>query len=58
MLILGGILTILAVVACIFVILLGMSLSDFGQGVLVGMCVVVATAMFGFQAFRRPPGGE
>ena len=32
MLVLGGILTILAVVACIFVILLGMSLSDFGQG--------------------------
>ena len=22
------------------------------------LCVVVATAMFGFQAFRRPPGGE
>ena len=45
MLVLGGILTILAVVACIFVILLGMSLSDFGQGVLVGILAPALAAV-------------
>ena len=45
MLVLGGILTILAVAACIFVILLGMSLSDFGQGVLVGILAPALAAV-------------
>lgn len=50
MLVLGGILTILAVAACIFVILLGMSLSDFGQGVLVGI-LAPALAFFAIRWF-------
>ena len=45
MLVLGGILTVLAVAACIFVILLGMSLSDFGQGVLVGILAPALAAV-------------
>ena len=45
MVVLGGILTILAVAACIFVILLGMSLSDFGQGVLVGILAPALAAV-------------
>ena len=45
LLVLGGILTVLAVVACIFVILLGMSLSDFGQGVLVGILAPALAAV-------------
>ena len=50
MLVLGGILTILAVAACIFVICIGMSLSDFGQGVLVGILApaLAAVASDGF----------
>ena len=50
MLVLGGILTILAVVACIFVILIGMSLSEFGQGVLVGI-LAPALAFFAIRWF-------
>ena len=50
MLVLGGILTVLAVVACIFVILLGMSLSEFGQGVLVGI-LAPALAFFAIRWF-------
>ena len=45
MLVLGGILTILAVAACIFVIWIGMSLSDFGQGVLVGILAPALAAV-------------
>jgi len=47
---LSGILTILAVVACIFVILIGMSLSEFGQGVLVGI-LAPALAFFAIRWF-------
>jgi len=50
MLVIGGILTVLAVVACIFVILLGMSLSEFGQGVLVGI-LAPALAFFAIRWF-------
>lgn len=50
MLVLGGILTVLAVVACIFVILIGMSLSEFGQGVLVGI-LAPALAFFAIRWF-------
>ena len=50
MLVFGGILTILAVVACIFVILIGMSLSEFGQGVLVGI-LAPALAFFAIRWF-------